>query len=402
MTKLTIDPDRRRDVVVAVAFIVLGIALYVGDLRYFFGGEPLVSVVPEWVPYVALALACAFQSLRSTRPDIALGGCLAVMVVDAFAGPTIAVWIVYSDVVYSVARYGSAQTRRAMLLANWLIAAVALTTAIAGSGDWRVALMVMLLVTALIASPASYGHAIRQHQIAADSERARAQATEELAIREQEAAIAQERRQLARDLHDVIAGHLSGIALQTAAALETTDSATRETVLRTVRASSIDALGEMRTMIELLSGSDDLDSPATATMARLDRLIDAARAAGSPVRATIVHPRLAPATDIAAFRIIQQAITNATVHSPRSAIEIDVQQDDSSLTIAVTNPVPDGTTAAVSDAGHGITNMKMRASSVGGVLEVSVAQGRWRVFAQLPTIVLDTTADISTTSAGSR
>ena len=123
MTKLTIDPDRRRDVAVAVAFFVLGIALYVGDLRYFFGGEPLVSVVPEWVPYVALALACAFQSLRSTRPDIALGGCLAGMVVDAFAGPTIAVWIVYSDVVYSVARYGSAQTRRAMLLANWLIAA---------------------------------------------------------------------------------------------------------------------------------------------------------------------------------------------------------------------------------------------------------------------------------------
>ncbi|ORM23988.1 histidine kinase dimerization/phosphoacceptor domain-containing protein [Williamsia sp. 1135] len=235
MTRARIDPDRQRDLGVAAAFFVAGIVLYIGDLRYFFGATALNTALPQWLPLVTLAVACCSQGWRSTRPAIAFTGVVAALAIDAFCGPTIAVWIVYSDVVYAVARYGSDRLRRVMLLVNWLVAAVVLVVALTGSGDWRVALLAMLLVTALIASPASYGHAIRQHQMAAESERDRARAVEALATRDQEVAVAAERRRLARDLHDVVASQLSGIALQSAAALETTDGNVRDSVLRSVR-----------------------------------------------------------------------------------------------------------------------------------------------------------------------
>jgi signal transduction histidine kinase len=121
----------------------------------------------------------------------------------------------------------------------------------------------------------------------------------------------------------------------------------------------------------------------------VDRLVDAARATGTPVRASIAHPRLAPATDIAAFRIIQQALTNATAHSPGSPIDVVVRHHGSALSITVTNAVGAGTEIRSSDPGHGLTNMRLRALSVGGVFDVVVTQGEWRVSAQLPTVMLE-------------
>ncbi|PYE21129.1 signal transduction histidine kinase [Williamsia limnetica] len=385
MTRVRIDPDRQRDVAIAVAFLVAGIVLYLGDLRYFFGPTALNTALPQWLPLVTLAIACCSQAWRSYRPAVALTGVVAALIIDAFCGPTIAVWIVYSDVVYAVARYGSDRLRRVMLLVNWLIAAIVLTVALTGSGDWRVALLAMVLVAALIASPASYGHAIRQHQIAADSERDRARAVEALAARDQEVAVASERRRLARDLHDVVAGQLSGIALQSAAALETTDDTVRDSVLRSVRSASVEALREMRTMIELLSGPDDLDTAATADLHRMDRLGDAARACGSTVDMRVESTRLSPASAIVAYRIIQQALTNVAAHSPGADVDVTVRQRCSSAAITVSNTV--GADVAIPDRtrGHGIENMRVRAASVGGTVDISIVDRRWQVVAELPT-----------------
>lgn len=389
MARTHIDSDRRRDLGIVAAFFALGVVLYVGDLRYFFGPTALIGALPGWLPLVSLTIACAFQCLRSVRPDIALVGAAGALILDVFSGPTIAVWLVYSDVVYAVATYGSVRSRRAMLLANWLIAAIALTITLTVSGDWRVAVFAMLLVTALIVSPAAYGRAIRQHQVAANSERARAKALEQLALRDQEAAVAGERAHLARDLHDVVASQLSGIALQSAAALQTHDAAARESVLRSVRVSSVEALDEMRTMIELLSGADDLEAPVTATLIRVDRLADGARAGGSTVTSHIEPTRLTPVSDIVAYRIVQQALRNATTHSPDSAIEICVRQDHSSAKVTVSNTIGPATTTHTARGGRGITNMRVRAQSVGGTLEITAADGRWQVVAELPTPTID-------------
>ncbi|WP_207839180.1 sensor histidine kinase [Williamsia soli] len=389
MTRTRIDPDRQRDLGVAAAFFVAGIVLYIGDLRYFFGATALNTTLPQWLPLVSLAVACFSQVWRSTRPAIAFTGVVAALIIDAFCGPTIAVWIVYSDVIYAVARYASDRLRRVMLLVNWLIAAVVLAVALTGSGDWRVALLAMLLVTALIASPASYGHAIRQHQMAAESERDRAHAVEALATRDREVAVAAERRRLARDLHDVVAGQLSGIALQSAAALETTDATVRDSVLRSVRSSSVEALREMRTMIELLSGPDDLDTAVTASLDRIDRLADTARACGSIVDMHVATTRLSPASTIVAYRIIQQALTNVATHSPGADVDVTVCQGTSSTLISVSNTV--GPNVALPDRvdGHGIANMRVRAHSVGGTVDVRITDSRWEVVAELPTPDLD-------------
>lgn len=391
MTRVHLDSDRRRDLAVAAAFFVAGLVLYIGDLRYFFGPTALNSALPRWLPLVALALACCSQAWRSSRPAISFTGAVAALGIDAFCGPTIAVWIVYSDVVYAVARYGSDRLRRVMLAVNWLIAALVLTVALTSSGDWRVALLAMLLVTALIASPASYGHAIRQHQIAAESERDRARAVEALASRDREVAVAVERRRLARDLHDVVAGQLSGIALQSAAALETTDDTVRDSVLRSVRSSSVDALREMRTMIELLSGPDDLETTVTANLDRIDRLADAARACGSTVDMHVEATRLSPASTIVAYRVIQQALTNVAAHSPGADVDVTVQQGTSSARISVSNTVGPDVALPERAGGHGIENMRVRAGSVGGAVDISIIDSRWTVVADLPTPGLDRT-----------
>ncbi|HEY9313460.1 sensor histidine kinase [Williamsia sp.] len=380
--------DVRRDVAVAVAFFVVGSVMYVANLRYFFGSAALIDVLPRWMPLFSLAVACGFQMFRSSRPAVAVAGGLFALALDALCGPTIAVWIVYSDIIYAAAIYATGRVNRAMLLSNWLIAAVTLTVSLTVSGDWRVALFAMILVVALIVSPASYGQAIRQHQIAADSERDRAQAVAALAVREQEAAVAFERRQFARDLHDVVAGQLSGIAMQSAAALDTTDPAIRATVLRSVRAASLDALGEMRAMIEVLTGTDDLDPPATANLNSLDRLIDSARASGSAVTADLGVVSVARMTGIAGYRIVAQAITNAVTHSPRSPIDIVVGQHDSTVKITVSNPVPAGTEIPARAGGHGLNNMEMRARSVGGTCHAGMADNRWVVQCELPCATL--------------
>lgn len=389
MARVRIDADRRRDLAVAAAFFVAGIVLYVGDLRYFFGSTSSIAALPKWLPLVSLVIACAFQCFRSSRPGVALVGTVAALVADAFSGPTIAVWIVYSDVVYAVAMYGSARLQRVMLLINWLIAAIAVTVALTASADWRAALLAVLLVTALIVSPASYGHAIRQHRIAADSERERAKALEELALRDQEVAVAGERRRLARDLHDVVAGQLSGIALQSAAALGTNDERARESVLRSVRASSVDALGEMRTMIELLSGPDELDAPVIATLDRVDRLVDGARASGATVAVHVEPTRLTPVSDIVAYRIVQQALTNAATHSPACTVDVSVRQELSAAVVSVINTIPPTTRPPSAGDGHGIENMRVRAQSVGGTLDIAVTEEHWCVVAELPTPTID-------------
>ncbi len=389
MALVRIDSGRRRDLGVAVAFFAAGLVLYIGDLRYFFGPTALNTSLPQWLPLLTLGLACFFQVWRSSRPAVAFAGTTAALALDAFCGPTIAVWIVYSDVVYAVARYGSARLRRVMLLVNWLVAAIVLTVALTGSGDWRVALLAMLLVTALIASPASYGHAIRQHELAAESERDRARAVEALAMRDQEVAIASERRRLARDLHDVVAGQLSGIALQSAAALETRDAGIRDSVLRSVRSASVEALREMRTMIDLLSGPDDFDAPVTATLDHIDQLADAARACGSSVDITVESTRLSPVSTIVAYRIIQQALTNAAAHSPGADVEVAVRQQASSAVISIANTVHEDVVLPEEIAGHGIENMRVRAGSVGGSLDVDITDRRWNVVAELPTPVID-------------
>jgi signal transduction histidine kinase len=205
------------------------------------------------------------------------------------------------------------------------------------------------------------------------------------------AAVAAERARMARDLHDVIAGQLSGIAIQSEAALNLPDPdpAVLRRVLTAVRRDSVAALTEMRAMIGLLrsDGADDGDPrTAPAGLDRLDALVETARATGLRVEVDDRRPddaHVPAAVDLAAHRIVQEALTNAAKHAPGSDVRLVLALHDGTLLIELTNdlvpgaPPGDGTRT-------GLLGLAERASAVSGSVQAGPDGGRWRVRATLP------------------
>lgn len=386
------ERPRLRDALIAAAFFTMGLVLYFADLPLIGSDAAEIVDLPGWTALLTLTAACVIQSWRSTRPGTAFALCLVVVGVDLLVAQSLSVWLVLSDVCYAVALYAQRRVVHAMYAAVAASTVAAVTAVLALGGGWRLVVFAALWLLAIVVAPIGYGRAIAEHRLAADSERARTRAVAELAELERIDAIGAERRSLARDLHDIVAGHLSGIALQSAAALRAgPDSPVIADVLASVRANSVAALGEMRTMIEVLGGTtgDDpgVDTRRTASMRRIDHLLTTARTAGSPVTVTSARiPELPPAVDICTYRILAEALTNATNHAPAQPVLIDVDVDDTALVLTVRNQLGGarGEKPSQQRARHGLANMAMRAESVGGQC-TSAADGEdWLVTAVLP------------------
>ncbi|WP_206508603.1 LuxR family transcriptional regulator [Rhodococcus sp. BGS-1C] len=386
------DRPRLRDVLIAVAFFVLGIVLYVADLPLIGSDVHDIVDLPQWTALVTLTAACVIQSWRSARPGTAFALCLVVVGVDMVVAQSLSVWLVLSDVVYAVALYAQRRVVHAMYVTVAAASVLVVAAVLALDGGWRLVLLVALWLLAIVAAPIGYGRAIAEHRLAAESERARSRAVAELAARERIDAIGAERRRFARDLHDIVAGHLSGIALQSAAALRAgPDSSVTADVLASVRANSVAALGEMRTMIEVLGGATseerDADTHRTASMRRIDRLLTTARTAGSPVTVTPAEISDLPrAVDVCTYRILAEALTNATNHAPAQPVLIGVDVNDSAVVLTVRNPLGSARRESPSrqHTPHGLVNMAIRAESVGGHCTAAADGDEWLVTAVLP------------------
>ncbi|WP_229842093.1 sensor histidine kinase [Pseudolysinimonas yzui] len=202
-------------------------------------------------------------------------------------------------------------------------------------------------------------------------------------MRELDRAKANERAELARDLHDTVAHHVSAIAIQAQAGLATAgtnpDAAT--TALRVIEGEASRTLSEMRSMVRMLRGDDE---PTLAPAGRLDdlhRLADGT----PPVALTSAGDldRLPELVAAAVYRIAQESITNARRHA-RGATRIDVhvavEGDRVHLTVR-----DDGAGGAAVAPGYGITGMTERAALLGGVCTAGPAPGGgWIVTADLP------------------
>lgn len=341
-----------------------------------------------------LALLCAATLLRRRAPLVALAAGAVPVGIDLALGPTVPVWIVYSDLIYAAVLYGTRAVSR------WVtIGCVGLTTVITigvfvGTADWRALVLSVAAAAAFVGTPIWWALSVRTHKEIAEAERARGQAMALVAELDRRAAIADERKTMARDLHDVIAGHLSAIALQSEAALgvltrENSDTAMAG-ILGSIRANSVNALQEMRTMIGLLrrdDGSED-EPAAPRTLAQLPILVDAARSAGTTVRVadSLDGAVLPSAVDQAAYRIVQEALTNAMKHAPGRPVDIAVRADPSTLDVSVRNPAPANSAESPNSEGahRGLVNMRERAAALGGSFAAGPEAGGWSVRARLP------------------
>jgi signal transduction histidine kinase len=207
-----------------------------------------------------------------------------------------------------------------------------------------------------------------------------------------------ERARIARELHDVVAHHLSMISVQAETARLATeglppDGAAR---LRAIGDTARTALTEMRRLLGVLredAGGEPTRRPQPG-LRQLLELIDETRDATGAHARLLVRGRVAPldpGVELAAYRIIQEALTNARRHAPGSAVDVELEYADDALRVRVRDNGPGG--PAPDGGGHGLLGMRERAASVGGELSTGPAPvSGFLVTATLPTAETGATA----------
>ena len=271
-----------------------------------------------------------------------------------------------------------------------MVAAISLTVAMPA---WNSTLFYadIARIIAPIVVAAALGDATRNRR--AFLEEAQQRALAAVVSREDETRrrVDEERLRIARDLHDITAHSLSVIAVQAGAAAHVIDSDPEEArrALRAIRETSRSALQELRGLLGVLRGTDDDPAPLapTPSLSRLDELTRPLQDAGFTLNVEREGdlaglPAFADAT---AFRIIQEALTNALRHSRPGEAMVSVTRTPSALAIVVVDSGPALAGSEQSRVGHGIPGMRERAAAIGGTVEAGPTHaGGWRVSALLP------------------
>ncbi len=197
----------------------------------------------------------------------------------------------------------------------------------------------------------------------------------------------EERLRIARELHDVLAHSISVINVQAGVglALLDTDPEQARTALTTIKAKSKEALGEVRQVLDTLRTPGAAPRTPAPGLDRLPELVRQAASAGLTVEVEGEPPRLAPGTDLAAFRIVQEALTNVVRHSGSRHARVHLEHDDgATLRLRIDDDGP-ATGADAGGSGNGLAGMRERAAALGGTIEAGPrADGGFRVLAVLP------------------
>jgi signal transduction histidine kinase len=196
----------------------------------------------------------------------------------------------------------------------------------------------------------------------------------------------EERLRIARELHDVLAHSISVINVQAGVGLALLDSDPEQarTALTTIKAASKEALGEVRQVLDTLRTPGDAPRAPAPGLGRLPELVEQAASAGLAVTVEGEPPGLAPGTDLAAFRIVQEALTNVVRHSGSRHARVHVESAEGVLRLRVDDDGP-ATGADAGGSGNGLAGMRERAAALGGTIEAGPrADGGFRVLAVLP------------------
>jgi signal transduction histidine kinase len=234
--------------------------------------------------------------------------------------------------------------------------------------------------------------------IALDALHGRRRARQELAVeaehveREQaHRAVLEERARIARELHDVVAHHMSLIAVQAETARyrinEVPEAVSAE--FGAISDAARDALSDMRRLLGVLRNDEAAARAPQPQIEQLPDLIDTSRNAGVPVDYALdgAVNDIPPAVGVCAYRIVQEALSNATRHAPGASVSVQIHRDRDALRLTITNgpgrsPAPEREDQG---PGHGLAGMRERAALLGGALTAGpVRTGGFSVTAVLP------------------
>jgi signal transduction histidine kinase len=332
--------------------------------------------------YVLAAAAAAPLAWRTRTPLAALAGVEAGAVVCAVALD--AAWAATAMVVvelYTVALLGDRQ-RSLVVGAVTAVPVVVTIVLIEGSVELTGVAARLSLVFASLA----LGDTIRGRRALRAEARARAQREAREREADHKRRVADERVRIARELHDTLAHSLVAINVRASVAVDLQGSQDPSAALKDIKQASATALRELRATLSLLREEDDHAPTAPAfDLQALPGLVRQARSAGlsAEVDVDVDGAAVPSAIGGAAFRIVQEALTNVLRHADASSARVTVRATDDSLDVEITD---DGhADNASAPTGLGLRGMLERATALGGRLDAGPRKdGGWRVHAVLP------------------
>jgi signal transduction histidine kinase len=350
----------------------------------------------EWALPVGLFALAATIGLGFLRPLGAaiLAGCANVLSLTGFHAATLAGLTALVIALYTVG--GEARRPRTVLIASGTAGTFFLVLVFLGPPPISSEAAALTAAAAVILPATTLGgFAARSRREAQDSHRARIAASRDLL----ELTARGERTRIARELHDLVAHSLSMISAQAEAArLGVPDlPAAGAQRLRSIGDTARLALAEMRQLLGILRDHNGSDPPAERQpLPRLDEindLIDDARdATGSSTRLILRGPpiELHPNVELAAYRIVQEALTNARRHAPGAAIDVELIYLKNQIHVRVRDNGPGPSHLPLSAKGHGLSGMRERAAAAGGTVMVRIPdEGGFCVDALLPARIGD-------------
>ncbi|SDD67086.1 sensor histidine kinase [Streptomyces prasinopilosus] len=374
----------RFDVVVALAGLAGGLLLWGFGLGVRPGDDPTVLFDGRWPLLVPLLVIAGCELLRRTAPRTALAVGTLALAADVVTRGSVATIVMYTDLVYAAVVYGTAATARRL---PWITGVLTIAATLVPYAVWRVpeALLLGLIAGAVTFTPASTGLIVRNHRDAAEAARLRAEQTALLAEMDRVQAVTAERARMARELHDMVANHLSAIAIHSTAALSLDDPATSREALGVIRENSVQGLAEMRRLIGILrDGEDDREPAATPTLDGLGALVEGARANGLDVVLDAAYGDVPAPVGLAAYRIVQESLTNALKHAAPGKVTVCLSRPADALDIRVTSPHGGRDTPRAPGSGAGLVGMRERTALLDGTFEAGPRGTLWVVRATLP------------------
>lgn len=331
--------------------------------------------------------AVAVLAFRRRQPTVTLvlsGGLVLGLFAVNHAAGSVAV------MAPAVALYTLALTRGRMHLVGAIVAsaaAVALAEVFLSGGNHTLTLQTAGHVV-LVAVPVLAAEALRNRRSYIQLLLGQLEQAEQTREREAERRAEQERLRIARELHDVVAHTLTTINVQAGVAkhLLQRQPEHAEGALATIEAASHDALQELRAILGVLRepGDDPVPLEPAPGLDAVGALIDQARSSSEiSFESEGVPPeRIAEAVQLAAFRIVQESLTNSRRHAPGAPAAVTVAYGDDRLRLTVENPTASNHNG--SRRGTGVIGMHERAAALGGTLQAGRSHGCFRVAAELP------------------
>ncbi|MEV1063157.1 histidine kinase [Streptomyces sp. NPDC050263] len=402
----------RFDVYIAVGGLLGGLLLVAVGLNTRPAKDPITLFEGPWPMLVPLVVMSGCELLRRTAPRTALLTGTVAVSADALTQGSLATLLMFTDVMYAAVLYGPLASARRI---QWITGLLTVAGTLVPFAVWRTpeVLLIGVVVGVGAYGPAATGWLVRNHRDVAEAARLRAEQTALLAEMDRAQAVTSERARMARELHDMVANHLSAIAIHSTAALSIDDPATSQQALKTIRENSVEGLAEMRRLIGILrDGGGDKEPAATPTLDGLAALVEGSRANGLDVglddglddgldkglddgldkglddgldkgRGGDRGPVPTP-VELAAYRIVQESLTNALKHACPGRVTVRLARRDGMLDVRVSSPYGHRDGPRAPGSGAGLVGMRERTALLGGTFAAGPEGEWWTVRAVLP------------------